>query len=69
MENKQPDNFCGIKVFASNPWQGVQKGFIRNLTIESVVQGMKGGFKGEGRSCVDTESERNFFLCFQTNHL
>ena len=39
VENTEPAEFENVKVYASNPWYDAQPGSIRNLVIESAVQG------------------------------
>ena len=41
VENTEPEEFCDIKVYASDPWKEAQPGSIRNLTIKSNIQGEK----------------------------
>ena len=38
VENSQPKEFKAVKVYASNPWQEAQPGYIRNLVIETRLQ-------------------------------
>ena len=38
VENTQPQEFKGVKVYASNPQSETQPGSIRNLMVESKVQ-------------------------------
>ena len=37
VENEQPQDFNGVKVYASNPWRPAQQGFIKGLTIQTRV--------------------------------
>ena len=38
VENTQPQEFQGVKVYASDPWHEAQPGSIRNLVIETRLQ-------------------------------
>ena len=38
VENSQPEEFQGVKVYASNPWAAAQPGSIRKLVIETRVE-------------------------------
>ena len=37
VENKQPEAFENVKVWAGDPWVDTQKGAIRNLTVQGTV--------------------------------
>ena len=56
VENSQPEEFQGVKVYASNPWVEAQPGSIRNLVIETRVQVEEEG--EEQREEEEQERER-----------
>ena len=35
VKNSQPEEFSDVKVFAADPWQTTQPGYVRNITIET----------------------------------
>ena len=37
--NSQPREFTNVKIYASNPWHPAQPGSIRNLIVETKVEG------------------------------
>ena len=37
--NRQPREFTNVKIYASNPWHPAQPGSIRNLIVETKVEG------------------------------